>query len=103
MTPERHEFHPSRPGGTVCVAWRELPEYVDTAAPAEQCGYPASHPIHGHYEVDLSPRAAPLRTDADKLRGQLLALADHARRTSPGDALLAARIDEMVQRWGSAR
>lgn len=40
---DTHQFKPSRPGGTVCVAPRRpLP---DDFMP-NVCGYPAGHPIH---------------------------------------------------------
>lgn len=106
-TPDRHAFRPSRPGGTVCVAMRQL-EALNLPggghiAHGELCGYPASHPIHGPLQLDTSPRAAPLRTDAEDLRANLWALVAHVQRTVPGDPLLIARVDEIVQRWGSER
>ena len=95
---DRHAFAPSRPGGTVCVTMRTSLE-----RDAELCGYPAAHPIHGPLQLDLSPRAAPMRTDAEDLRANLWGLVEHAWQAPPGDPALCARVDEITQRWGSER
>lgn len=104
--PQRHAFAPSRPDGTVCVAQRAAFNLLANGEQEEiniYCGYPRSHPIHGPLDIDLSPRAAPLRTDAEDLRVNLWALVEHARQAPPGAPALVARVDEIVQRWGSAR
>jgi len=102
---ERHAFLPGA-SGTVCVARRTLVNVLDSGEREEIeifCGYPRSHPFHGPLDLDLSPQPAPLRTDAVELRAHLIGLAEHAHRAPLGDALVAARIDEMVRRWGSER
>jgi len=43
---EIHAFEPSRPGGMVCVAWRDLGVLNGVVRTNEQCGYPAGHAIH---------------------------------------------------------
>lgn len=62
---ETHRFTPSRPNGTVCVAWRDL-GIVNGVRGSETCGFPASHAIHETEERPTDAQAREMR-DRDPL------------------------------------
>lgn len=98
---DKHQFKPSRPDGSVCVAERRRrSSTLDDSMP---CGYPAGHPIHGEPNDSEGPGPGDPLYDVNIVRGGWVACVpdtDPAWRTTL-DAL--DRIEAALRRAGHTR
>lgn len=93
---DRHSFHPSRPGGTVCVTTRHSPV---TTAP-EVCGYPATHPVH-RVDGPAADVTVPAEGSRERTMGRRFLLRGRPQRvaviaTERGLVAAAAEIEAIL-------